>query len=99
MPEAKRLLEFCVQENPKFVPALTDLGFTYLQMGDAARAEATYRKALALNPDYEPLMMNWAGWLLHAQRYADAQIYLTKIIKKYPNNAQAKQVLAQVRTM
>lgn len=93
---AKSIYEFILKQNPKYVPALSNLGFIYLSEGNPDAAEILYKKGLALDPDYEQLMLNWAGLQAVLGNKAEAIKQLKKVLKKYPNSVQAKQGLAQL---
>ena len=88
-----------LKEFPKHVSALTNLGYIKLAKGKAIDAEALYNKALALDPDYEPLLMNLAGLCAYKKDYKKSEMYLNRILKRNPNNAQAKQALKQIKTL
>ncbi|MDF2436354.1 MAG: hypothetical protein K0Q95_730 [Bacteroidota bacterium] len=99
VPNAIGVFESILKENPKFVPALTNLGYAYLVSGNAVRAEIYYKRALTLDPDYEPLLMNTAGLMIYQKKYSEAREVLSRVIKKNPNNEQAKSVLAQLKSL
>lgn len=99
VPEAMNVFEATLKENPKFVPALTNLGYANLISGDALKAELYYRHALALDPDYEPLLMNMAGLYIYQKKYKEAKEVLNTVIKRNPKNQQAKSVLNQLMAM
>lgn len=86
-----------LKEYPKHVSALTNLGYIKLSKGKAAEAEALYLKALNYDPDYEPLLMNLAGYYAYKKDFKRSELYLTKILKRNPTNQQAKQALNQVK--
>lgn len=86
-----------LKENPKHVSALTNLGFIKLSKGDATNCETLYKKALALDPDYEPLLINIAGYYAFKKNFSQSKLYLEKILKRNPNNQQAKQALVQIK--
>lgn len=94
--EAIKIFETTIQENPKFVPALNNLGYAYLVSGNTEKAEKLYNRALKLDPDYEPLLMNVAGLHIYKKNYKGATEALNKVIKKNPGNEQAKEVLFQI---
>jgi tetratricopeptide (TPR) repeat protein len=99
IPEAVNVFESILKENPKFVPALTNLGYANLVAGKAQQAEALYKKALALDPDYEPLLMNVAGLRIYRQDYKEAVKILEKVLKENPGNEQAKGVLLKLKSV
>jgi len=86
-----------LKEHPKHVSALTNLGFIKLQQGKVAEAERLYFKALSLDPDYEPLLLNIAGFYAFKKDFKQSKLYLEKILKRNPNNQQAKQALNQIK--
>jgi tetratricopeptide (TPR) repeat protein len=95
--EALSVLEAALKENPKFVPALNNSGYAYLVNGNPGKAESFYNRALKLDPDYEPLLMNIAGLKIYQKKYAEATVVLKKIIRKNPKNGQAKDVLTKLQ--
>lgn len=97
LPNAEKEFTEILKENPKHVSALTNLGYVKLAQGNAKDAEQLYFKALALDPDYEPLLLNLAGLYAYKKEYKKAELYLTKLLKRNPNNKQAKIALIQIK--
>jgi Flp pilus assembly protein TadD len=64
-----------------------------------AEAENLYGRALKLDPDYEPLLMNLAGLCAYKKDFTESRKYLNRIIALNPNNQQAKQILTQIQGM
>lgn len=95
--EAENEFNHIMKENPKHVSALTNLGFIKLNKGDITSCETMYKKALSLDPDYEPLLLNIAGFYAYQKRFDLSKVYLEKILKRNPNNQQAKQALIQIK--
>lgn len=94
--EAIGIFTEILKENPKFVQALNNLGYAKLITGNSSEAETLYKRALQLDPDYEPLLMNIAGLHIFKKEYREAKQVLNKITKKNPANRQAKKVLEQL---
>ena len=86
-----------LEDNPKFLQALNNLGYANLLIGKSAESELFYKKALSLDPDYEPLLMNVVGFYIYKKRYLDAKSLLIKLLKKNPANKQAKRILEQLK--
>lgn len=99
VPEAMDVFAATLAENPKFVPALTNLGYAALVSGREEKAAELYKRALALDPDYEPLLMNVAGLALYRKDYRKAEEALGHILQRNPKNEQAKQVMEQLKEM
>jgi hypothetical protein len=91
--EAIKLFREVVESNPKYTPALTDLGFALLKKGDVVNANQWYDKALKLDPDYEPALMNKAGLYLSLHDKDKAREMLYRVIKRNPMNRKAKNLL------
>ena len=68
-----------------------------LRQGNVKEAELLYFKALALDPDYESLLLNIAGLYAYKKDFKQAKTYLNRILKQHPNNTQAKQALKQIK--
>ncbi|MGB3948056.1 MAG: tetratricopeptide repeat protein [Bacteroidia bacterium] len=94
--EAITVFANILKENPKFVKALNNMGYAKLITGNSVEAETLYKRALQLDPDDEPLLMNIAGLYIYKKEYKEAKRVLTTILNKNPNNAQAKAVLQQL---
>ncbi len=88
--------EFIIKENPKHVSALTNLGFIRLSQGSKAEAMRLYTIAQKIDPDYEPLLLNLAGYYAFLKNKKEAKRYLEVILKKNPQNQKAKMALQQV---
>jgi len=91
--------EFVLKENPKHVSALTNLGFIRLSTGQQAEAIRLYTNAQKIDPDYEPLLLNLAGYYAFLKNKKEAKKYLEQILKKNPQNQKAKMALQQVEYM
>lgn len=96
LSEAKDAFEFIIRENPKFVAALSNLGFIYLREKRVQEAEQMYRRALDLDPDYEPAIMNMAGLYLYRNEPGNAKKLLEQVIRKNPGNERAKNLLQRL---
>jgi len=58
------------------------------------QAEQLYNKALSLDPDYERALLNEAALYIITDRKALAKKILYRVLKKNPENKEAKQALA-----
>ncbi|MBA3663759.1 MAG: tetratricopeptide repeat protein [Bacteroidetes bacterium] len=99
MKAASDEFEFILKENPKHVSAYTNLGFIKLRQGFPAEAIRLYTIAVKIDPDYEPLLLNLAGYYAFQKDKKQAVIYLQRILKKNPGNQKAKMALQQVNSL
>lgn len=90
---AHQYFDATLKENPKYVPAIANLGFLYLTEGNAVLAEQFYNKALAIDPDNEDALMNMAGLYNFKGNTKEAINILKQLIKKHPNNTKALEIL------
>jgi tetratricopeptide (TPR) repeat protein len=90
---AHQYFDATLKENPKYAPAISNLGFLYLSEGNAIRAEEFYNKALALDPDNEDALMNMAGLYNFKGDKKRATEILKKLIKRHPKNKRAQEIL------
>ena len=97
--EAETEFEFVLQQHPKNVSAYTNLGYIKLVKGFPAEAMRLYNLAIKLDPDYEPLLLNLAGYFAFTKNYKQAKYYIEKILKKNPTNTKAKQALQQLNSI
>ncbi|MFN3528471.1 MAG: tetratricopeptide repeat protein [Bacteroidia bacterium] len=93
LADARDRLENILREQPKYVPAMANLGFISLQLGDAKAAENWYRKGMALDPDNHAAMMNMVGLMLYRNQQTEARVMLNDILNRYPGHQQARQLL------
>ncbi len=96
LKEAEIQYSELLNEQPKHVSALTNLGFIKLQNGNVVACETLYNKALSLDPDYEPLLLNLAGLFAFKKDFKQSKKYLERLLKKNPTNKQAQQALKQI---
>lgn len=98
--EAKRIFLASVNEHPEYAPAYSNLGYLILSSeGNIPKALELYNQALALDPDYEQGLLNMAGVLAVQKNYDGATKYLKRVLKKNPENAQAKAAMIQLSKM
>ncbi len=98
-PAAIQEYETALKDYPKQIMALTNLGYLYLSQGHDKKAMDTYSKALAIDPDHEPLLLNLAGLYAYRKNYQEAANYLKKIIQKNPKNTKAQGALKQIQML
>lgn len=97
--EAEKLFTEVLEAYPKHVQSLTNLGYLYFTQGNITQANQYYDKALTLDPDYEVALLNKAGLYNYLKDYSKAKQLLKRLLKRNPNNQQAKQVLKQLNTL
>lgn len=68
----------------------------YQLMKDYPNAIIYYKKALMEKPDDEEVSVALAGVLIYDDKNAEAEPILKKVLMKYPNNSQAKELLSYV---
>ncbi len=94
--DAETIFEYVLTQYPKNVSALTSLGYLKLVKGQQAEAFRLYKQALKLDPDYEQLLLNLAGYYLYLKDIKQCKMYLQRLLKINPNNNKAKAALAQI---
>ncbi|MEO5675344.1 MAG: tetratricopeptide repeat protein [Chitinophagales bacterium] len=83
----------CMEDNPKFAPAINNLGYVSFSQGDLAYANSLFDRALALDPDYEQALMNKAALLFSQQQNSEARKFIDRVLKINPQNEKAKTVM------
>lgn len=78
------------REAPFFAPAFCNYGYCRLMDGDERSAKAMYTKALQLDPDYRQALINLVGLELYNGNPAEAQKYMLRLEKAYPNDEEIK---------
>ena len=66
------------------------------KLGNADEAKKCYDKALSYNPDDRQALMNIAGWYVFKKQYFKTKEYLEKVLKKYPDDKQAAELLSKI---
>ena len=98
VPEATAVFNFVLSENPNIVSAHTNLGYIYMQQGNSAMAYDQMMRANDLDPDYEQNLINMAVWYHNSSLPAKAEKTLQHLLKKHPDNEQAKAMLSDLMT-
>jgi len=93
VPEATKVFNFIIDENPDYTSANTNLGFIYMQQGNSTMAYNYLKRANELDPDHEQTLVNLAVWYHNSNEPAKAKKCLEHLIKKHPDNEKAKAML------
>jgi tetratricopeptide (TPR) repeat protein len=94
--EARAQYQQVVDEYPRYVPALTNLGYLWLMEKDDKKAESYYNQALASDPDDEKALMNMAGLCIYRGDTGGALNYANRTLAVNPKNAQAQQLIKSI---
>ncbi len=84
VPEAKRVFEQALADNPSDVRALLDLGLALEASGDWASAEKAYRRATALDPNFAEAFNNLGVLLREAGKLLEATAMLERAVALDP---------------
>ena len=95
-PEAVRLWEQCLAEDPKAFDALYGLGFIACLEGENAKAVERFRAAMAVNPDDVRIPLMLADCLTRLGKPDEAAPLLQECLKRDPRSAAALLSLGQV---
>jgi tetratricopeptide (TPR) repeat protein len=97
--EAEKVLNFILSEDNRNVPAYTNLSRLYFLKGDIKNAETYCDKALALDPDHVPALKNKTDCLNAQNKFLEAKTLLQRILKKHPEDADAKTLLLKMKSL
>ncbi len=81
--------EKALKEDPNSVEAWTNLGLTYLKMGQTPEAVASFEKAIALEPDNVPARLNVAAIYLEYLHYQAALDEYEAVLRLVPGHMDA----------
>ena len=95
---AKKEFTFVLEEDPQNISAYTNLGYIFLAQGNSDECIRLYKLGEKLDPDNESLLLNLAAYYMFMGNKNQAMVYLQRVIKLYPTNRQAIQVLSQLQS-
>lgn len=76
------------EKNPRVMPALATIGDTYHQLGQEKNAFKAYERALKADPEYLPVLNNYAYYLCLSGKKLKKAAAMSKItVEKDPDNA------------
>ena len=88
LENSKLMLEKAAGDSAKTLSALSGMGDMYHMLGDNKNAYKAYDKALKVNPDYAPVLNNYAWYLsLEGKQLKKALKMSRKTIELEPKNA------------
>jgi Flp pilus assembly protein TadD len=96
LPAAERLLRVQTSSQPEDAAAFLVLGIVLDQEHKYGEADATYKRALALDAHDPTLLNNYGNHLLAAGRGAQARMLFGQVIAIDPTNANANVQLAKL---
>ena len=86
--ECNTIIAIGGKDNPRVLQAYSALGDCYHSIGSSQKAFKAYENALRLNPDYLPVLNNYAYYLsLEKKKLKKAAAMSLKTIQKEPDNA------------
>lgn len=86
--DASRMIAEFPSDTSTVLSSLSTVGDMYYQLGDMKSAFKHYNKALKLNPDYAPVLNNYAYYLsLLGKRLNKAYAMSKKTVEQEPDNA------------
>jgi len=95
--DARKNLQFILNENPKYASAYVSLGFLILSVDhNIERADEMYSAALELDPDNEQALFNKAGSLMYLGDKPGAIKMLNRLMKLNPQHVQAGKLLKSI---
>lgn len=91
---ARAELEHAIELDPKRVESILSLARYYMNVRDAAKAEETFRRALAVNETSAVVHTEYGKFLVQVGRGEQAEAEFRRAVEVEPNNRDARFVLA-----
>lgn len=92
---ARKTLSLLLESDPGDFEAWTQLGILCFLTEDQPAALASFRKALSLNPDYVPMLLNLGNLELLVHTYPEAIEHLGRAVIFEPDLAEAHYLLGE----
>lgn len=87
LDNCRRVIALAPDDTSKTIPAMAMMGDIYHEMGNEQETFRQYKKVLKLNPDYVPVLNNYAYYLsLKGKQLKKAYAMSKKTIDKEPDN-------------
>ncbi|MCI1639785.1 MAG: tetratricopeptide repeat protein [Bacteroidales bacterium] len=84
----EKIISIAQDDTSRTLPAYSSMGDMYHEMGDSKKAYQAYEKALKINPDYLPVLNNYAYYLsVENKKLKKAYSMSKRTIEKEPDNA------------
>jgi hypothetical protein len=87
--DAEKELDFVISENPKLAAGWNGMAFVDLATNRLAEAGENLRKALAIDPDFEPAHLNRIKYYIALNKFDEARKVVDMLLKKNPKNRDA----------
>ena len=85
---SERIIASAPADTSVTLPAYSNIGDMYHLLGDSKKAYKAYEKALKINPDYAPVLNNYAYYLSEeGKKLQKAYRMSKKAVEQYPDNA------------
>ena len=97
--QAAPVLEQALAIDPKYVPALYDLGLIYAQRRESAAAVKAFMAVSHLEPTHKGALLNCAAAFVRQGRFKQAVQWYSQVLNFYPRNATAWSSLGLVYRM
>jgi len=95
---AKKYLDFLIQENPKNAVSYNHYALYYLNRGELSQSEDYIKKSLKIDPDLLEAHFNLAKIYYLSNKMINSKRELNFILAKHPENLDAKQLLKKINS-
>lgn len=93
MPQAREYLQKAIDLRPNYPEALNNLGVLFVQEQDYAKAEEQFKACIQSAPQFDQSYFNLARLYTLKGEKDSARNALTELLKREPNNQNARQML------